>query len=186
MGLSAMSESCGVPYDTLAWTAEWYFSEEALEAANAAIVNYHHRLPMTQAFGTGTLSSSDGQKFPVKGKSLTAAHLSRYFARGHGVSTYTHVSDQHATFDTKVISSTSPESPYVLDGILDNETELPIAEHTSDTAGYTDLVFSLFDLLGLQFSPRLRDLGDQKLYRFDTSIRYQNIGRLVRGTLKPG
>ena len=43
----------------------------------------------------------------------------------------------------------------------------------------------LYDLLGLQFSPRLRDLGDQKLYRIDTSIRYQNIGRLVRGTLKP-
>jgi hypothetical protein len=78
MGLSAMAESCGVPYDVLAWTAEWYFSAETLEAANAAIVNYHHRLPMTQAFGTGTLSSSDGQKFPVKGKSLTARHLSRY------------------------------------------------------------------------------------------------------------
>jgi len=43
-----------------------------------AIVNYHHRLPMTQAFGTGTLSSSDGQKFPVKGKSLTAAQSWRY------------------------------------------------------------------------------------------------------------
>jgi Tn3 transposase DDE domain len=37
---------------------------------------------MTRAFGTGTLSSSDGQRFPVKGKSLTARHLSRYFARG--------------------------------------------------------------------------------------------------------
>ena len=48
---------------------------------------------------------------------------------------------------------------------IDNETELPIAEHTSDTTGYTDLVFSFFDLLGLQFSPRLRDWGDQKLYR---------------------
>ena len=80
MGLGAMAESCGVSYDVLAWTAEWYFREETLEAANAAIVNYHHRLPMTQAFGTGTLSSSDGQRFPVKGKSLTAAHLSRYFA----------------------------------------------------------------------------------------------------------
>ena len=34
-----------------------------LEAADAAIVNYHYRLPMTQAFGTGTLSSSDGQRF---------------------------------------------------------------------------------------------------------------------------
>ena len=89
MGLAAMAESAGLSYDMLAWTAEWYFREETLEAANAAIVDYHHRLPMAQAFGTGTLSSSDGQRFPVKGKSLTAAHLSRYFARGQGISAYT-------------------------------------------------------------------------------------------------
>ena len=111
MGLGAMAESCGVPYDVLAWTAEWYFRAETLEAANAAIVNYHHRLPLARAFGTGTLSSSDGQRFPVKGKSLTARHLSRYFARGQGISTYTHVSDQHSTFDTKVIAATDPEAP---------------------------------------------------------------------------
>ena len=43
MGLAAMAESCGVPYDVLAWTAEWYFRPETLEAANTAIVNYHHR-----------------------------------------------------------------------------------------------------------------------------------------------
>src|SRR3984893_18448124 len=92
-GLGAMAESCGVPHDVLAWTAEWYFSAETLGAANAAIVNYPHRLPMTRAFGTGTLSSSDGQRFPVKGKSLTARHLSRYFAHGQGISTYTHASD---------------------------------------------------------------------------------------------
>jgi TnpA family transposase len=61
--------------------AEWYFRPETLEAANAAVVNHHHRLPLTRAFGSGTLSSSDGQRFPVKGKSITARHLSRYFAR---------------------------------------------------------------------------------------------------------
>jgi TnpA family transposase len=143
MGLSAMAESCGISYDVLAWTAEWYFREETLEAANAVIVNYHHRLPMTQAFGTGTLSSSDEQKFPVKGKSLTAAHLSRYFARGQGVSAYTHVSDQHSTFDTKVIAATSPESPYVLDGILGNQTDLPVIEHATDTHGATLANFAL-------------------------------------------
>jgi hypothetical protein len=135
MGLSAMAESCGVSCDTLAWTAEWYFDAETLEAANAAIVNYRHRLPMTQSFGTGTLSSSDGQKLPVKGKSLTAAHLSRYFARGQGASAYTHVSDQHATFDTKVITATTPESPYALDGILGNQTDLLVTEHVTDTHG---------------------------------------------------
>jgi TnpA family transposase len=183
MGLGAMAESCGVPYDVLAWTAEWYFSAETLEAANAAIVNYHHRLPMARAFGTGTLSSSDGQRFPVKGKSLTARHLSRYFARGQGISTYTHVSDQHSTFDTKVIVATAPESHYVLDGILGNQTDLPVAEHATDTHGATLANFALFDLVGLQLSPRIRDLGKITLYRTgpraELAARYPSAGHLL-------
>lgn len=183
MGLTAMAESTGVSYDVLAWTAEWYFREETLEAANAAIVNYHHRLPMTQAFGTGTLSSSDGQKFPVKGKSLTARHLSRYFARGQGISAYTHVSDQHSTFDTKVIAATAPESHYVLDGLLGNQSDLPVSEHATDTHGATLANFALFDLLGLQLSPRIRDLGKITLYRpgprSDFTARYPSAGHLL-------
>jgi len=182
MGLGAMAESCGVPYDVLAWTAEWYFRGETLEAANAAIVNYH-RLPMTRAFGTGTLSSSDGQRFPVKGKSLTARHLSRYFARGQGLSTYTHVSDQHSTFDTKVIAATAPESPYVLDGILGNQTDLLITEHATDTHGATLANFALFDLVDLQLSPRIRDLGKITLYRTgpraEFTARYPSAGHLL-------
>jgi hypothetical protein len=161
MGLTAMAESCGVPYDVLAWTAEWYFRPETLEAANAAVVNYHHRLPLTQAFGSGTLSSSDGQRFPVKGKSITARHLSRYFARGQGISTYTHVSDQHATYDTKVIVATAPESHYVLDGILGNGTDLPIAEHATDTHGATLANFALFDLVGKQLAAHPRPREDR-------------------------
>ena len=55
-----------------------------------------------------------------------------------------------------------------MDEILDNETELPLVEHTTDTPGYTEMVFAAFDLLGLQFSPRIRDvLGDQRLFRVD-------------------
>ena len=49
--------------------------------------------------------------------------------------------------------------------MLGNETELPLLEHTTDTHGYTDIVFALFDLLCLQFSPRLRDLANQRLCR---------------------
>ncbi|MFI2577420.1 Tn3 family transposase [Streptomyces rochei] len=183
MGLTAMAESCGVPYDVLAWTAEWYFRPETLEAASAAVVNYHHRLPLTQTFGTGTLSSSDGQRFPVKGKSITARHLSRYFARGQGISTYTHVSDQHSTYDTKVIVATAPESHYVLDGILGNETDLPIHEHATDTHGATLANFALFDLVGKQLSPRIRDLGKITLYRTgpkaDFEARYPRAGALL-------
>jgi TnpA family transposase len=63
--------------------------EETLRAANLAIIGYHQRLPLTPVFGTGTLSSSDGQRFPTRGKSVTARALSRYFAN-EGLSTYTH------------------------------------------------------------------------------------------------
>src|ERR1700736_1242932 len=42
-------------------------------------------------------------------------------------------SDQFCQYGSKPIPSTVRDATYVLDGILDNETELPIAEHTSDT-----------------------------------------------------
>jgi TnpA family transposase len=32
---------------------------------------------------------------------------------------------------------------------------LPIRIHSTDTAGFSDILFALFDLLGLQFAPRL-------------------------------
>jgi len=37
----------------------------------------------------------------------------------------------------------------------------------------------------LQFLPRLRDLGGQRLYRIGRSIQYEHIGPLVRGTVRP-
>ena len=164
-GVTTMAEIADLTYRRLAWATEWYLREETLGAAITAVVNYQHRLPLAQHWGGGTLSSSDGQRFPVAVKSPVATALPRYFGLGRGVTAYTHVSDQHTTFATTVIPATVRDATYVLDGILQNETELPIVEHTTDTAGYTDLVFALFDLLGLQFSPRIRDLGDQRLYR---------------------
>ncbi len=90
--------------------------------------------------------------------------MSRYFAH-EGLSTYTHVTDQHATYGTKVIVATRRETHYVLDEILGNATDLPITEHATDTHGVTLVNFGLFDLLGLQLSPRIRDLGRITLYR---------------------
>lgn len=63
---------------------------------------------------------------------------------------------------------------YVLDGILDNHNDLRIEEHTTDTAGYTDLVFGLFELLGLRFSPRVRDIADHRLWRIGPLDHHQH------------
>jgi TnpA family transposase len=180
-GLTRMAQLADLSYRQLAWCTTWYLREETLKPAIASIVDRHYRHPLAQLWGGGILSSSDGQRFPMAVRSQTATAIPRYFGYGRGLTFYTWTSDQFSQYGSKPIPSTVRDATYVLDGILDNETELPIAEHTSDTAGYTDLVFSLFDLLGLQFSPRLRDLGDQKLYRIDRGIRYQHIGPLIRG-----
>ncbi|MBN9739351.1 Tn3 family transposase [Pseudonocardia sp. P1] len=164
LGLTRMADACGISYDVLAWTGEWYVREETLRAANLALIDYHQKLPLTPVFGTGTLSSSDGQRFPTRGKSVTARALSRYFAQ-EGLSTYTHVTDQHTTYGTKIIVATKREAHYVLDEILGNATDIPVTEHATDTHGVTLVNFGLFDLLGLQLSPRIRDLGKLTLYR---------------------
>jgi hypothetical protein len=56
------------------------------------------------------------------------------------------------------------DSTYVLNGLLHHESDLRIEEHYTDTAGFTDHVFALMHLLGFRFAPRIRDLGDTKLY----------------------
>lgn len=182
LGLTRMADACGISYDVLAWTAEWYVREETLRAANLALIDYHQQLPLTPVFGTGTLSSSDGQRFPTRGKSVTARALSRYFAN-EGLSTYTHVTDQHTTYGTKVIVATKREAHYVLDEILGNATDIPITEHATDMHGVTLVNFALFDLLGLQLSPRIRDLGKITLHRMGSRAQveadYPNTGPLL-------
>ncbi len=182
LGLARMADASGIAYDTLAWTQEWYVREETLREANLAVVGYHQQLPMTAVFGAGTLSSSDGQRFPTKGKSITVRALSRYFA-DQGLSSYTHVSDQHAVFGTKVIVATDREAPYVLDEILGNQTDVPITEHATDTHGASLINFALFDLVGLQLSPRIRDLGKITLGRLgsrsETAAAFPQVGRLL-------
>lgn len=60
------------------------------------------------------------------------------------------------------------DSTYVLDELWKNATELPIREHTTDTAGATEIILALFDLLGYRFTPRLRDLSDRRLFTSGT------------------
>jgi TnpA family transposase len=99
------------------------------------------------------------------------------------VTFYTGTSDQFSQYGTKVIPATMREATYVLDEILDNHSDLTVAEHTTETSGNTELVFALFTLLGLQFSPRIRDLADQRLYRLDRDASGRQVDALVSGRI---
>jgi hypothetical protein len=60
-GFARMAQMADISADRLAWCTTWYLREDTLKAATDALVNFHHRLPLSQRWGGGTLSSSDGQ-----------------------------------------------------------------------------------------------------------------------------
>ncbi|APR69939.1 MULTISPECIES: Tn3 family transposase [Acinetobacter] len=96
---------------------------------------------------------------------------------------YTHISDQYAPFSSKLINVGVRDSTYVLDGLLYHESDLRIEEHYTDTAGFTDHVFALMHMLGFRFAPRIRDLGDTKLYIPKSDIDYAALKPMIGGTL---
>jgi Tn3 transposase DDE domain len=144
--------------------------------------NHHYGLELAGVFGGGTMSSSDRQRFPVRGKSLSARDM--IIHGGRVLSTYTHVSDQWSTYGTKIIVPTVREAHYALDEFLGNTTDLPITEHATDTHGAILINFGLFDLVGKALTPRMRDLTKITLVRDDTPT---EIGKLYphAGSLLP-
>ena len=169
LGVVCMSASVkGMTVDMLRHVLHHFVREETLTAANTEIVNQHHQLPLSSVYGTGTVSSSDGQRFGIRASSLLASYYPRYYGYYEkAISLYTHVSDQYSVFKTQIISCSPREAIYVLDGLLENNTILHIREHTTDTHGYTEIIFALCYLLGFYFMPRIRDLKDQQLYRLE-------------------
>ena len=149
-GMKKMAEISALTYDQLAWCTNWYIREETLGAAINTLVNFQYNQPLSHLWGGGTMSSSDGQRFPVPVKARNATANPRYFGYGRGLTFMSWTSDQFSQYGSRVVPTTVRDATYVLDGILDNETELNILEHTTDTAGYTELVFALFDLLGIR------------------------------------
>jgi TnpA family transposase len=170
LGLGRMSEACGVSYDVLAWTTEWYVREDTLRDANTAIVNHHYNLELSKVFGGGVMSSSDGQRFPLRGKSTTARNM--VIHGGQVLSTYTHVSDQWSTHGTKVIVPTAREAHFVLDDFLGNATDLPVAEHATDTHGATLINFALFGK-----APHSQDAGPDARHPLSDPVYRRKISR---------
>jgi TnpA family transposase len=184
LGVVSMSASVnGVTVDMLRHVLQHYVREETLKAANAEVVNRHHELPLSAAHGDGSFSSSDAQRFKIQADSLLASYYPRYYGYYEkAIGIYTHVSDQFSVFSTKIISCSPREALYVLDGLLKNNTILKIRAHTTDTMGYTEIIFALCHLLGYSFMPRIRDLKDQQLYRTEKNDDYGVFTPLLNKT----
>ena len=185
LGIATMAQSTKhITADVLQHVSRWYLRPETLKAADRTLVDFHHRLDLSAAWGTGDTASSDGQRFGVQRSSLLAGFYPMYFGYyDRAISVYTHVSNQFSAFAYRAISCGVREATFVLDGLLENDTLVQPREHYTDTHGATDHLFGLCHLLGFSFMPRLADLADQALYKVDRATSYGEIDALFKGAV---
>ena len=173
-------------YARLGWVEQNYIRAETLTRANARLVDAQSRIPLAQAFGGGEVASADGLRFVVPVRTINAGPNPRYFHVERGVTYYNFTSDQFSGFHGIVIPGTLHDSPYVLDGLLEQQTGLEPTQLMTDTAGYSDIVFGMFWLLGFQFSPRLADIGESRFWRIDATADYGRMNGLARQRINMG
>lgn len=194
-----VAEACNVGFDPLArsdvaaltrgrlsWVAQNYLRADTLAAGNARLVNYHATLSLAQAWGGGEVASADGVRFVVPVRTINAGPNPRYFGVGRGVTYFNYTSDQFSGFHAIVIPGTLRDSLYILDGLLEQDTNLRPTEVMTDSASYSDQVFGLFRLLGYQFSPRLADISDARFWRVDRNASHGTLDQLARHHINTG
>ena len=94
------------------------------------------------------------------------------------------VADSYLVLRDLTVNVGVRDATYVLDGLLYHESDLRIEEHYTDTAGFTNHVFALMHLLGFRFAPRLRDLGETRLYVPKQTPAYAALKPMTGGTLQ--
>jgi hypothetical protein len=167
----------GVSYKQIRHIFDWQITDDAQRRALAQVVNGIGGIEVTKAWGDGRTSGSDGQRFAYHQKTLhrTFSHKFNDFA----IEFYTFVADNYAPFYNLVKEATDRDSSKVLDGHLYNVSDLEIEEHYTDTHGYDEINFAAFAMLGKQFSPRIKNVKSQWLYKINASKSYGSLDALL-------
>jgi len=112
-------------------------------------------------------------RFTVPVKSLYSGHSPKYFGLRHKGATWLNViNDQVMGLGGVVVPGTLRDSLFILDAIHARDGGPKPETVITDTASYSDIVFGLFAICGYQFSPRIADITDARLWRVNAAAGY--------------
>lgn len=168
-----------ISYHHITRITDWQLTEEAQRSALAIIVNAMTNLDISKQWGEGKTSSSDAQRYAYSRRTIQQTYSTKF--RDFALEFYTFVADNYAPYFSLPIECTDRDSPYVMDGILYNESDLIMEEHYVDSHGYTEINYAGFEMIGKKLSPRIRGVQHQRLYRIDESKDYGRLASLVAG-----
>ena len=159
----------------------WYFSLQNVQGANDRILRLIDRMSLPNIYRNQSdllHTSSDGQKINVAVDSLNANYSFKYLGKEKGASTITFIDMRDLSWHSMVISSAEREAPYVIDGLMHNDV-IKSDIHSTDTHGYSEVIFASTYLLGFEFAPRIKGVGRQQLYSFKHRKHYEEQGYLL-------
>ena len=172
--------SKGISENQLDNIKTWYMSEENTNEANDKIIAFMDNLKIVKLMRANqdiNHTTSDGQKYNISQSidSTNAGYSFKYFGTDKGVVAYTFIDESHRLFHSQVINVNERESGYVIDGLLNNGS-VKSDIHSTDTHGFTEIIFGLTNLLGFSFAPRIKNFKDQQLYGCHIPKFYHNQG----------
>jgi len=111
--------------------------------------------------------------------------LTSAISYGPGVTLYAHTGENAMRLHQEPIPCRLREATFVLDGLMEHETELDPRTVYTDTHGYTEVVMATAGLLGKSLAPRIASMHEQTLYKLDRSRRHAHLDPILDGTVKP-
>ncbi|MGW0449786.1 Tn3 family transposase [Streptosporangium sandarakinum] len=161
-----------------------YLRGETIAAANARLIAAQSGIGIVRHWGSGHIASADGLRFVVPVQSLHAVHNPIYFGRQSGATWLNVVNDQVMGIGGLVVPGTLRDSLFILDAIFNLDGGPRPETVVTDTASYSDIVFGLFAICGYQFSPRIADLADTRLWRTNTAATYGPLENMSRHVVR--
>ncbi|MEM9218510.1 MAG: transposase, partial [Cyanobacteria bacterium P01_F01_bin.150] len=162
------------------WVNRRHISEDGLQEAITHIINAYNHFALPKFWGSGKSASVDGTKWDMYEQNLLAEYHIRY--GGYGGIAYYHVSDTYIALFSHFIPCGVWEAVYILDGLLNNESDIQPDTVHGDTQAQSATVFGLAHLLGITLMPRIRNWQDLTFLRPSKKSKYKHIDSLFSDT----
>ncbi len=169
---------------SLSYLNQRHVTSAKLNAAQADIVNIYHRLTLPRLWGVGRSAAADGTLIPLADSNPLAELHFRY--RMSGGIAYHHVADNYIAIFSHFIPCGVWEAIYIIDGLLQNQSDLQPRRVHADTQGQSTPVFALAHLLGIELLPRIRNWKDVIFFKADAATTYTHIEPWFGGVIDWG
>ncbi len=152
-----------------------------LNAAIKDIINHYHTFELPKLWGTGKSVAADGTKLEIYVQNLLAEYHIRY--GGYGGIAYHHIADTYVALFSHFIPCGVWEAIYIIEGLLQNASDIQPDTVHADTQGQSAPVFALSYLLGIKLMPRIRNWNDLVFFRSSKDITYKHIDILFKNVI---